>query len=81
MERKIGEIFTYKGKTYQVIESIRCDGCAFNRSVKCSTNSTIRELLGSCDSIKRKGNINVVFKEIKDMEIKNNQLTIRFRKE
>lgn len=71
MERKIGEIFTYKGKTYQVVESIRCDGCAFNRSVKCST---IREPLGSCDSIKRKDRINVVFKEINNME--NNQLTI-----
>lgn len=73
MERKIGEIFIYKGKTYQVVESIRCDGCAFNKSVKCST---IREPLGSCDPIKRKDSINVVFKEIKDMEIKNNQLTI-----
>lgn len=76
MERKLGEIFQYKGKTYQVTESIRCDGCAFNRSVKCSTSSTIRELLGSCDSIKRADKNNVVFKEIPDMEIKNNQLTI-----
>lgn len=71
MERKIGEVFQYEGKTYQVVESIRCDGCAFNRSVKCST---IREPLGSCDSIKRKDRINVVFKEINNME--NNQLTI-----
>lgn len=71
MERKIGEIFQYEGKTYQVVESIRCDGCAFNRSVKCST---IREPLGSCDSIKRKDRINVVFKEINNME--NNQLII-----
>ena len=73
MERKLGEIFTYNDKTYQVVESIRCDGCAFNRSVKCST---IREPLGSCDSIKRKDGINVVFKLINNMEIKNNQLTI-----
>lgn len=71
MERKIGEIFTYNGKTYQVVESIRCNGCAFNRSIKCST---IREPLGSCDSIRRKDRINVVFKEINNME--NNQLTI-----
>ena len=71
MERKIGEVFTYNGKTYQVVESIRCDGCAFNRSTK---YSTIREPLGSCDSIKRKDRINVVFKEINNME--NNQLTI-----
>lgn len=71
MERKVGEVFTYNGKTYQVVESIRCNGCAFNRSVKCST---IREPLGSCDSIRRKDRINVVFKEINNME--NNQLTI-----
>lgn len=71
MERKLGEIFQYEGKTYQVVESIRCDGCAFNRSIRCST---IREPLGSCDSIKRKDRINVVFKEINNME--NNQLTI-----
>ena len=77
MERKVGERFTYKGKTYQVVESIRCNGCAFNRSVKCST---IREPLGSCDSIKRKDGINVVFKLINNMEIKNNQLTINIPK-
>ena len=71
MERKVGEVFQYEGKSYQVVESIRCDGCAFNRSAKCST---IREPLGSCDSIRRKDRINVVFKEIKGME--NNQLII-----
>ena len=71
MERKIGEVFQYEGKTYQVVESIRCDGCAFNRSTKCST---IREPLGNCDPIRRKDRINVVFKEINNME--NNQLTI-----
>ena len=76
MERKIGEVFQYEGKTYQVVESIRCDGCAFNRSAKCST---IREPLGSCDSIRRKDRINVVFKEINNME--NNQLTINIPEE
>ena len=29
MERKIGEIFTYQGKLYQVVESTKCDDCAF----------------------------------------------------
>lgn len=31
MERKIGETFEFKGKTYEVIESLRntCDNCAF----------------------------------------------------
>ena len=27
MERKIGEIFTYKGKTYQVVKGNTCEGC------------------------------------------------------
>lgn len=76
MERKIGEVFTYKGKTYQVTEGIRCDGCAFNRNIKCSTSSTIRELLGSCDPIRRIDKTSVIFKEIKSMKIKNDQLTI-----
>lgn len=76
MERKVGEIFTYKGKTYQVVKSNTCMDCAFSKSMKCSTGSTIRELLGNCAPIKRKDSINVIFKEIEDMEIKNNQLTI-----
>lgn len=29
MERKLGEIFTYNGKTYQVVKSIACIDCAF----------------------------------------------------
>ncbi len=29
MERKIGEIFTYEGKTYQVVKSFGCIGCDF----------------------------------------------------
>lgn len=72
MERKLGEVFTYKGKTYQVVESIRCDGCAFNRSVKCSSYRT--SLLGNCSPIHRTDGASVIFKEINNME--NNQLTI-----
>lgn len=29
MERKIGEIFTYNGKIYQVVKSDICANCAF----------------------------------------------------
>lgn len=29
MERKIGEIFTYNGKMYQVAKSDICENCAF----------------------------------------------------
>lgn len=27
MERKVGEIFTCDGKTYQVVKGITCNGC------------------------------------------------------
>lgn len=64
MERKIGEIFTYNGKIYQVVKSDTCTNCAF-RENDCSI---IRSRI-------RFDKTNVVFKEIK-MEIKNNQLTI-----
>ena len=34
MERKLGEIFTYKGKTYQVAKStVLCERCAFLKIV------------------------------------------------
>lgn len=69
MERKIGEIFTYQGKLYQVVESTKCDDCAFIKSANC--------ILGNCSFITRTDKTSVIFKEIKKyMEIKNNQLTI-----
>lgn len=71
MERKIGEIFTYKGKTYQVVEveaDEECKGCAFEFS-SCCTSS-----LGDCSPTHRTDSASVIFKEINNME--NNQLTI-----
>ena len=74
MERKVGEIFTYKGKTYQVAKNTAlCEGCAFLKNSACCWLQTI---LGSCGSAQRKDREEVIFKEIKNMEIKNNQLTI-----
>ena len=72
MERKIGEIFTYNGKTYQVVESNMCMDCAF-RENECSI---IRSRIGLCTTSTRSDKTDVVFKEINNMEIKNNQLTI-----
>ena len=72
MERKIGEIFTYNGKIYQVVKSDTCTNCAF-RENDCSI---IRSRIGLCVSSTRFDKTNVVFKEINNMEIKNNQLTI-----
>lgn len=72
MERKIGEIFTYNGKTYQVVKSNMCMDCAFKEN-ECSI---LRSRIGLCTTGTRSDKTDVVFKEIKDMEIKNNQLTI-----
>ena len=71
MERKVGEVFTYNGKTYQVVEveiDEECKGCAFEFSSCCSS------LLGDCSPIYRTDDASVIFKAINNME--NNQLTI-----
>lgn len=77
MERKIGEIFTYGDKRYQVVKvdfGIGCIGCAFNTS-GCSK---YKSFLGRCSHIFRRDNTSVIFKLINNnnMEIKNNQLII-----
>lgn len=71
MERKIGEVFTYEGKAYQVVEGAKCDECTFIRNAACYK---INEFLGPCCYTKRKDHKSVIFKKIKNME--NNQLTI-----
>lgn len=72
MERKIGEIFTYKDKTYQVLKATYgCRGCVFYSKSCFNINNK-----GECCQYTRTDNTNVIFKEIKSMEIKNNQLTI-----
>ena len=72
MERKLGEIFTYKGKTYQVVKSATCIECAIGKRV-CSL---IKSYIGQCTPSTRTDKTSVIFKEINNMEIKNNQLTI-----
>lgn len=71
MERKVGEVFTYKGKTYQAVEveiDEECKECAFEFSSCCMS------LLGDCSPTHRTDGTSVIFKEINNME--NNQLTI-----
>lgn len=72
MERKIGEIFEYKGKIYKVAEFDDCRNCAF-RYINCSS---LRSITGNCMDFLRNDGVNVKFKEIKDMESKDNKLTI-----
>ena len=58
MERKVGEVFQYEGKTYQVVESIRCDGCAFNNGTTC-LDEPLKSKRGKC--IYRKDQQHVIF--------------------
>ena len=71
MERKIGEIFTCDGKTYKVIKGNRCIYCDIGNT--CILKASI---IGPCTPKTRTDKTDIIFKEIKDMEIKNNQLTI-----
>ena len=73
MERKIGEIFTCDGKTYQVVKGFSCNDCAFINNGNCYLAD---KLLGPCAYTERTDKTSIIFKEIKGMEIKNNQLTI-----
>ena len=71
MERKVGEVFTYNGKTYQVVEvesDEECKGCAFEFRGCCMP------FLGDCHPTYRTDGVSAIFKEINNME--NNQLTI-----
>lgn len=72
MERKIGEIFIHKGKTYKILKAIDgCKGCTFYGQA--CADITENE---HCSSSNRKDKTSIIFKEINNMEIKNNQLTI-----
>lgn len=74
MERKVGEVFIYEGRTYQVIKILhndKCAECVFNDIIKCN-----HSILGECINALRKDNNNIAFKEINNMEIKDNTLTI-----
>lgn len=79
MERKIGEIFEFKGKTYEVAElpEYFCAFCDLEKECY-SKRSYLENVAGTCSPSNRMDTRNVCFKEIKkDMEIKdNNKLTI-----
>lgn len=72
MERKIGETFEYKGNLYKVAEFDDCRNCAFIH-INCSS---LRSITGNCMDFLRNDGANVKFEEVKDMKIKDNQLTI-----
>ena len=72
MERKIGEIFTYKGKTYKILKATDgCKNCSFRTKLDICINQT-----ENCFASYREDKTSVIFKEINNMEIKNSQITI-----
>lgn len=78
MERKIGETFEFKGKTYEVAElpEYFCAFCDLEKECY-SKRSYLEKVTGTCSPNNRKDTRSVCFKEIKkDMEIKDNKLTI-----
>lgn len=78
MERKIGETFEFESKIYKVIKTLdsdySCNGCAFKD--KFCYHKIINTILGECCNLKRMDRKNVIFEEFKDMETKDNKLTI-----
>lgn len=78
MEREIGETFEYKGKIYKVAEMPEyfCAFCDLEK--ECSIQrSYLENVAGTCSPSDRADVRSVCFKEIKkDMEIKDNKLTI-----
>lgn len=71
MERKVGEIFIYEGKAYQVVVSNKCDDCAF----EFAGCGWLMSKVGTCNHRTRSDKTSVVFKEIK-----NNQIAIEIPK-
>lgn len=74
MEGKVGETFHYKGEIYQAVPSYDgCKGCAFDKGSICLAEP-LNKLTESCVNVHN--SLSVIFKKVKDMKIKNNQLTI-----
>lgn len=73
MERKIGEIFEYKGKIYEVAElpEYFCAFCDLEKECYIK-RSYLEKVTGTCSPYNRKDTRSVCFKEIKD----NNFITI-----
>ena len=46
MERKIGDVFTFDGKQFKVIEEADCDECYF-QNLNCVSSEYV-DLLGEC---------------------------------
>ena len=62
MERKIGETFEFKGKSYVTREGESCEGCAF-KDENCNV-ITHANFLGECTTSERTDHNSVIFVEV-----------------
>ena len=62
MERKIGEIFEYKGEWYQCVRGEICADCAFAK--KHCDEKPLFEAIGTCSKLYRKDAASVSFKKL-----------------
>lgn len=76
MERKIGETFEFEGKTYKVEEGVGCRLCDLFYECFKRDNKFRKGIVGECSGDNRSDNTYVFFKEIKNMEIKDNKIII-----
>ena len=69
MERKIGEIFDYKGKMLEVVKSPEdietwyCTDCYFRPFISCTC---VTAITGHCSSGLRTDGTDVIFREVKN---------------
>ena len=77
MERKIGEIFEYKGEWYQCVEGYSCGDCAlFDTICKSGTKEDVDNAFGKCSGARR--NQSVIFKKLKKQEdMEENKLNLK----
>lgn len=66
MERKIGEIFEYKGEWYQCVESDSCGECSlFTTECRVGTKSNLADkIFGQCSRVRRSDNKHAIFKRL-----------------
>lgn len=71
MERKLGYVFQYDGKWYQVIEGYGCYNCDFRYYDCCSKK--FLDMRGFCGKTLREDKICVIFKKLKTVRNKKKE--------
>ena len=64
MERKVGDVFNFDGKKFEVIEG-DCEDCYFLTKLYCS-KSSVMDIIGECSEVVRKDNEDVCFELIEE---------------